>query len=92
MIDSNNLSYCCYSNQNYKAIISFGMKPENQSDELEYYVTVIQDDNKEFSQTSFTNVDAACDYINQKYYNLWKFENLTAIKKDSSGCSTCVAH
>ena len=93
MIDSNNYSYCCYQNNNYKSIISFGMDPNSTCDELDYFVTVIKDDNTEIIQHKFNSLNAACEYANDKYSKIWQFKNMTLKEASSAGgCSTCVAH
>ncbi len=92
MIDANNYTYCCYENNNYKAIISFGMEPENTSGELDYFVTVVKDENTQVVQRKHTTLDAACKDINNKYSSIWKFNNLTLKSASGGGCSTCVAH
>lgn len=93
MIDSNNYTYCCYENNNHKAIISFGMDPDNTSGELDYFVTVVKDQDTQVVQFKHQTLDDACNQINTKYSSIWQFNNMT-LKNASSGggCSTCVAH
>lgn len=93
MIDSNNYTYCCYENNNHKAIISFGMDPDNTSGELDYFVTVVKDQDTQVVQFKHQTLDAACSQINSKYSNIWQFNNMTLKNAgDAGGCSTCVAH
>ena len=93
MIDSNNYTYCCYENNNHKAIISFGMDPDNTTGELDYFVTVIKDEDTQVVQFKYNSLDDACSQINSKYSDIWKFNNMTLKSANSSGgCSTCVAH
>lgn len=71
------------------AMISFGANPESISeDRLEYYVTVLEDEEKEVFQQTFDSVTEACMFLNENYSD-WTFEDQTATK---SGCSTCAAH
>ena len=71
------------------AIISFGATPESlEQDRLEYFVTVLEDEEKEVFQTPFESLNEACLYLNENYGD-WAFNDQTAKK---SGCSTCAAH
>lgn len=93
MIDANNYTFCCYENNNHKAIISFGMDPDNMSGELDYFVTVVKNENTQVIQRKFESLDLACQSINEKYSDIWLFKNQTLKDSASSGgCSTCVAH
>lgn len=74
---------------NVLAMISFGANPESlKEDRLEYYVTVLEDEEKEIFQKEFNSLSDACLYLNENYGD-WTFEDQTATK---SGCSTCAAH
>lgn len=92
LINSDNWTFCHYASANLKAIISFGASPESTSDELEYYVTVIDEEGKDVFQKDFNSLDSACSYINNRYQKIWKFVDATVKTVDASGCSTCVAH
>lgn len=93
MIDSNNYTYCCYENSNHKAIISFGMDPDNTDGQLDYFVTVVKDQDAQVVQFKYKTLDAACSQINKKYADIWQFNNMTLKNAGSAGgCSTCVAH
>lgn len=84
-----NWSYCRYERGNFMALISFGADPEGLlEDRLEYYVTVLEDENKEIFQQQFNSLSEACIYLNENYSD-WSFNDQTATK---SGCSTCAAH
>lgn len=88
-VNTDNWSYCRFENGSYMAFISFGASPESLgSDELEYYVTVLESEENEIFQKRFTSVAEACLYLNQNYQD-WNFLDQTATK---SGCSTCAAH
>lgn len=88
-VNSENWNYCRYQQGNMLAMISFGASPESlKEDRLEYYVTVLEDEEKEIFQQQFNSLAQACVYLNQ-HYGDWPFEDQTAIK---SGCSSCAAH
>lgn len=84
-----NWSYCRFQKGKFLALISFGADPESMAqDRLEYYVTVLEDEEKEIFQKKFEALTEACLYLNQNYSD-WNFEDQTASK---SGCSSCAAH
>lgn len=88
-VNIENWTYCRFENKNLMAFISFGACPESiEKNMLDYYVTVLEDQEKEVFQKSFHSLAEACIYLNE-YYGDWTFENQTATK---SGCSTCAAH
>lgn len=71
------------------AFISFGSGPESaELDQLDYYVTVLEDQEKETFQAEFRSLSEACLFLNENYSD-WTFNDQTATK---SGCSTCAAH
>jgi hypothetical protein len=84
-----NWSYCRYENKNFMALITFGADPEAVlEDRLEYFVTVLEDEDKEVYQENFDSLGEACMFLNEKYGD-WTFTDQIAPK---SGCSTCAAH
>lgn len=88
-VNTENWTYCRYQMGNVLAMISFGANPESlKEDRLEYYVTVLEDEEKEIFQKEFNSLSDACLYLNENYGD-WTFEDQTATK---SGCSTCAAH
>lgn len=88
-VNVENYTYCRYENEKFVAFISFGANPESiLEDRLEYYVTVLESEDKEVFQETFETLSEACFYLNE-HYGDWHFENQTATK---SGCSTCAAH
>ncbi len=88
-INNENWSYCRYEKENFLALITFGADPESiKEDRLEYYVTVLQDEQNEDFQKKFDSLTDACLYLNSGYSD-WNFNDQTATK---SGCSTCAAH
>ncbi|MCT4641103.1 MAG: hypothetical protein N4A33_02325 [Bacteriovoracaceae bacterium] len=90
MINTNNWTYCCYTNDELKALITFGMSPES-IENMDYYCTVLKNNQDLKFQKKFDSLADSINYINQKYENKWSFTNLT-VNKSSSGCSSCVAH
>lgn len=88
-VNIENWTYCRYEKGTFMALISFGANPESMADDrLEYYVTVLENEEKEVFQERFDSLSDACFYLNENYSD-WTFENQTATK---SGCSTCAAH
>lgn len=88
-VNLENWSYCRYEKGDFLAMISFGANPESiKEDCLEYYVTVLEKEEKEVFQATFDSLTEACFYLNDNYAD-WTFNDQTATK---SGCSTCAAH
>jgi hypothetical protein len=88
-VNTENWSYCRYENKNFMALITFGADTEClKQDRLEYYVTVLEDQEREVFQERFMTLMEACLYLNENYSD-WAFTNQAAPK---SGCSTCAAH
>jgi hypothetical protein len=88
-VNIENWTYCRYEKGDFMAMVTFGANPESiENDRLEYYVTVLENEEKEVFQTSFDSITDACIYLNENYSD-WTFEDQTATK---SGCSTCAAH
>ncbi len=88
-VNLENWTYCRYERGAFKAFISFGAGPESvQEDRLEYYVTVLENDEKEVFQEKFNALSEACAELNAKYSD-WTFTDQLAPK---SGCSSCAAH
>lgn len=88
-VNIENWTYCRFEKGDFWAFITFGANPESmEEDRLEYYVTVLENEEKEVFQESFDSLNEACFYLNENYGD-WEFEDQTAIK---SGCSTCAAH
>ncbi len=71
------------------AMITFGASLDSiQEGALEYYVTVLENEEREVYQKDFDSLTEACLYLNENYGD-WTLEDQTATK---SGCSTCAAH
>jgi len=88
-VNIENWSYCRFEQNSFMAFITFGADPESvELDQLEYYVTVLESEEKEVFQQKFTKLSDACLYLNANYGD-WNFSNQTVTK---SGCGTCAAH
>ncbi len=88
-VNIENWTYCRYEKGDFMAMVTFGADPESmREDRLEYFVTVLENEEKEVFQASFDSITDACIYLNESYGD-WTFEDQTATK---SGCSTCAAH
>jgi hypothetical protein len=88
-VNIENWSYCRYESKNFMAFVSFGMSPESAADDrMEYYVTVLENQEIEVFQKSFAGLNEACLYLNE-HYSDWAFQDQLTPK---SGCSTCAAH
>lgn len=89
LVNSENWTYCRFENGNFMAFITFGADPDTiKEDKLSYYATVLENEEKEVFQESFTSLIEACLYLNE-HYGDWKFADQSVTK---SGCSTCAAH
>jgi hypothetical protein len=88
-VNTQNFSFCRYRQGSFLAQITFGASPEGiEKNQLEYYVTVLEDEMNEVFQQEFSSLSDACLFLNSQYAD-WTFEDQTAPK---SGCSTCAAH
>jgi hypothetical protein len=88
-VNLENWTFCRYEQGTMLAMISFGADPETfDQGVLDYYVTVLENEDTEIFQKKFDNLPEACLFLNENYSD-WTFEDQTATK---SGCSTCAAH
>jgi hypothetical protein len=88
-VNTENWTYCRYQSDLFLALITFGADPEGlEQDRLDYYVTVLENEQQEVFQQKFDNLVEACLYLNE-HYGDWNFQNQTVAK---TGCSTCAAH
>jgi hypothetical protein len=88
-VNVENWTFCRFENKNFMALITFGADPECvEDDRMEYYVTVLEDEEKEAFQANFGSLAEACVYLNENYGD-WSFSDQSVTK---SGCSTCAAH
>lgn len=88
-VNVENWTYCRYQKGTFLAFISFGADPASiEEGRLEYYVTVLEEEQTEVFQEQFQTLSDACMFLNANYGD-WTFENQTGEK---TGCSTCAAH
>ena len=90
-ITTENWTYCSFSHENLKAMITLGASPEILEDSFLYYVTILDEDNNEIFQEEFRSLSKACSRINQKCSGIWNWTDAERPAKQG-GCSTCVAH
>jgi hypothetical protein len=89
IVNTDNWTFCRYTSSNFMAFITFGADTESiQNERLDYFVTVLEDEDKEIFQEQFASLADACVFLNENYHD-WTFENQTISK---SGCSSCAAH
>lgn len=88
IITTENWTHTQYSKEELRAIISCGA---SLSGELEYYLTVLDENDVELFQKGFEQLSDAVSTINLRYHQIWEFVDTNRPKKEGS-CSTCVAH
>ncbi|ATH07281.1 hypothetical protein BIY24_04820 [Halobacteriovorax marinus] len=83
-----NWTFVHYKTQQYKAFISMGASPKTQ--EIQYFVTVTDNENQEIFQSSHSVLEDALSDINKRYghWSIFDAEN----PPESDGCSSCSAH
>ena len=74
-----------------RAIISCGAQ---DTETIEYFITVLDENDHELFQERYTQLDTAIENINARYAGIWELDDVNAPAKSSKdgGCSTCVAH
>ncbi|MFA5583051.1 MAG: hypothetical protein WDA09_02460 [Bacteriovoracaceae bacterium] len=89
-VNSKNWNYAQYRMDNLMAMISFGADPSESDTEfqMQYFVTVLEDERVEKFQKQFKSLNEACFYLNEQYGD-WEFKDLAT---KGSGCSSCAAH
>lgn len=87
-ITEENWGYCQYTKEELRAIVSCGA---SSSENLEYYMTVLDENDAEVFQASYPELTLAISAINDRFTAIWDFTDTTKPKKEG-GCSTCVAH
>lgn len=89
-VNIKNWNYAQYRLDNLIAMVSFGAVPvENEQDfQMQYFVTVLEEERIEKFQKQFNSLNEACLFINEQYGD-WEFKDLAA---KGSGCSSCAAH
>lgn len=90
MLSESNWNTTIYQNQSLRALISTGCDYVGDELKINYFASVIDENNIDLIQKTFTNLDDACSYLNYMYHNVWEFSELDA--KKGSGCDSCVAH
>jgi len=89
-INAENWTYTHFTNQNLRAFISIGAAlAETEEVEMQYLVTLTDQDYQEIFQSIHLSLESALETINAKYGG-WVAENGLAPKGD--GCSSCAAH
>jgi len=83
-----NWTFVHYKTKSLKAFISLGASPKTE--EIQYFVTVTDEDNQEVFQNSFESIEESLDTVNKRYghWEIFDFEN----PPESDGCSSCSAH
>jgi hypothetical protein len=91
-VTAENWNFCQYKSDELKAFISLGASPDILDNKFTYFVTVLDEHNNELQQDEFDDINAACHFINNKYSQIWDFNNLSVKESSGSGCGSCVAH
>ncbi len=91
IINEQNWTYTHYKATDFKAFVSIGGAPELADDDFIYMATIIDTNENEILQKDFKSIDAACDFLNSKYSDLWDFVDARVAKKEG-GCDSCAAH
>jgi hypothetical protein len=90
MFNDDNWSFSCFKSSTLQVIITLGGSPiENDDICIEYYVTVLNEDQQEVYQQNFNNIKNAILFANEKY-GTWEFTKIGL--DDTGGCGTCEAH
>ena len=87
MITEKNWTHSIYKCADKKAMITFGA---DESASFLYFVSILDQENREVHQTEYSCLIKASQHINTEYGH-WQFEDLDS-KKDDGGCSSCAAH
>lgn len=91
-INNENWTYTHYALGDIKAKICLGgdLAEDGQYQEL-YFVSILDAEHQEISQTEHQNLESALNSINHGHKQ-WNFIDETKMKKSDSGCGSCVAH
>lgn len=88
-VNLKNWNFAQYRLDNLMCMVSFGAEPtESEEFQMQYFVTVLEDEQVEKFQKKFDSLNLACAYINEQYGD-WEFKDLSV---KGSGCSSCSAH
>ena len=80
-----------YKNASLQMIISLGAGfSEESTVEVEYLVTVLDENQNEVYQQGFKELELAIEFANDRYGS-WDFSELSN-KSSDDGCGTCEAH
>jgi hypothetical protein len=89
-INQDNWTFTHYALADMKAKICLGGDLENEEYQELYFVSLLDAENQELSQTTHKSLEDAIKAINGQHQG-WDFVD-EMIKPSGSGCSTCVAH
>lgn len=90
-VNLKNWNFAQYRLDKLLAMISFGAAAsadEKQDFQMQYFVTVLEDERIEKFQKAFQSLNEACYFLNEQYGD-WEFKDLSV---KGSGCSSCAAH
>ncbi len=90
-INTENWTYSRLVNGSYSIGIYIGADEASiENGNYIYYLTLLENDEKEVFQKEFHSLFDAINFANNKYYD-WQFQDLR-IAKSSEGCGSCSAH
>ncbi|MFZ4715061.1 MAG: hypothetical protein ACOYL6_15175 [Bacteriovoracaceae bacterium] len=89
-INAENWTYTHYALADMKAKLCIGGELKGDEYQEIYFVSVLDAENQEISQTVHPSLDHALKMINLGHHG-WDFIDET-LKPTGSGCATCVAH
>ena len=90
MITEENWTYTYYKNGKMQAFLSLSGEQRASGPQIHYCLTLTDEDNQEYFQSDFIDLNQAVGQINQRYAH-WQFRSREEID-DSSGCGSCQAH
>ena len=89
-INEENWTHSQYTSSPLRAFISLGAQPDEQTGvQLQFLVTLTDQDYLELFQSSHSNIHEALAVLNQKYGH-WNYAD--ALNASGDGCSSCAAH
>lgn len=91
MLTTENWTYCHYTNEALKLLVSIGGEEKNGTFQDMYFLSIMEGDNDTLSQWEFADLESTLEYANRNFAH-WKFLDFFAEEKSSGGCSTCQAH
>ena len=91
LIDSENWSYARLQNGAYSIGIFIGADEASLNEGgYIYYLTLLENEEKEIFQKEFHSLFDAINFANNKYHD-WKFQDLRTATS-GEGCGSCSAH